>query len=345
MASIFKINLGGTNYDLAGITPLATTGTSSTATAFVVTFQSIGELTDGLALFITNTKVNSAANCTLNVNSLGAKGIYLSNNGTRLSTEWPLNMTGLFVYSSALNNNAGGWIFVTGLNTDINVQQNAAISTNGNYPVMLGGTTATTAITGTLNKSSSLTYNPSTGALSASSFIGDGTSITNISADKVTLQLTGDVTGSVTANNSITTTLKTTGVTSGTYGFNSSTSLSSNATFVVPNFQVDAKGRIVWAQSQELTMPNITTPPEYSSATPPMDGAGSAGTNNRYYAAANHQHPSDTTRVAKNGDTMTGVLTCASSTLYSTKQARNIYILADGSSPSGGANGDVALFY
>lgn len=62
------------------------------------------------------------------------------------------------------------------------VCQNAVTTTAGSYPVMLGGTTATTAITSTLNKTDSLTYNPSTkllqaGALGVISGIGYTTTL------------------------------------------------------------------------------------------------------------------------------------------------------------------------
>lgn len=51
-------------------------------------------------------------------------------------------------------------------NTDTKVTQAAVITTSGSYPVMLGYSTATTSVTNTLNKSSKLLFNPSTGALS-----------------------------------------------------------------------------------------------------------------------------------------------------------------------------------
>lgn len=50
-------------------------------------------------------------------------------------------------------------------NSDINVKQLAAITTSGAYPIILANSTATTEVTGTVNKSSTLTYNPSTKAL------------------------------------------------------------------------------------------------------------------------------------------------------------------------------------
>lgn len=72
-------------------------------------------------------------------------------------------------------------------NTDTKVTQAAAITTNGNYPVLLAYSTATTAVTDTVNKSSTLLYNPSTGTLSATKFSGNGNALTNINAVQLTL--------------------------------------------------------------------------------------------------------------------------------------------------------------
>lgn len=59
-------------------------------------------------------------------------------------------------------------------NSDTKVTQSAVITTNGNYPVILGNSTATTAVTGTVNKSSKLLFNPSTGNLSIGTSGTDG---------------------------------------------------------------------------------------------------------------------------------------------------------------------------
>ena len=50
-------------------------------------------------------------------------------------------------------------------NSDTQVTQAAAITTAGAYPIILANSTATSAITGTVNKTSTLTYNPNTKAL------------------------------------------------------------------------------------------------------------------------------------------------------------------------------------
>lgn len=52
------------------------------------------------------------------------------------------------------------------------VEQKAAITTDGEYPVILSATTDTTAITDAVNKTSTLKYNPSTGVLTAPTFQG-----------------------------------------------------------------------------------------------------------------------------------------------------------------------------
>lgn len=70
----------------------------------------------------------------------------------------------------------------TSVNTDTNtnVTQAAAITTNGNYPLLLGYSTATTAVTNTVNKTTTLNYNPSTKALTTGNIVlssGYGTTL------------------------------------------------------------------------------------------------------------------------------------------------------------------------
>lgn len=57
-------------------------------------------------------------------------------------------------------------------NTDTKVTQNAAITTAGEYPVILAGSTDTTEMTGSVNKSAGLKFNPSTGVLTVSKIAG-----------------------------------------------------------------------------------------------------------------------------------------------------------------------------
>lgn len=76
--------------------------------------------------------------------------------------------------------------------TDQNVLQNAAISSNGSYNVLLGGSANTAAQTGAVNKAGGLTYNPSTRVLSTTTFQGalNGNAAT---ATKATQDASGNV--------------------------------------------------------------------------------------------------------------------------------------------------------
>lgn len=76
--------------------------------------------------------------------------------------------------------------------TDQNVLQNAAISSNGSYNVLLGGSDNTTVQTGAVNKAGGLTYNPSTKVLSTTTFKGalNGNAAT---ATKATQDASGNV--------------------------------------------------------------------------------------------------------------------------------------------------------
>lgn len=76
--------------------------------------------------------------------------------------------------------------------TDQNVLQNAAISSDGSYNVLLGGSDNTTVQTGAVNKAGGLTYNPSTKVLSTTTFKGalNGNAAT---ATKATQDASGNV--------------------------------------------------------------------------------------------------------------------------------------------------------
>lgn len=76
--------------------------------------------------------------------------------------------------------------------TDRNVLQNAAISSDGSYSVLLGGSANTTVQTGAVNKAGGLTYNPSTKVLTTTTFKGalSGNAAT---ATKATQDASGNV--------------------------------------------------------------------------------------------------------------------------------------------------------
>lgn len=64
-------------------------------------------------------------------------------------------------------------------NSDTKVTQAAAITTNGAYPILLGYSTSTSSLTNTVNKASTLTYNPGTGLLYTSHLMIGGRAFTN----------------------------------------------------------------------------------------------------------------------------------------------------------------------
>lgn len=148
-------------------------------------------------------------------------------------------------------------------NTDTKVTQSAVITTAGEYPIILGYNTATTAVTNTVNKTSTLTYNPNTKILTAPTFKGALTGNADTATkfkDAQSVTLTGDVTGTVSsqAGWSLATTLANSGVTAGSYGLSSNVTPSYGETFNVPYITVDSKGRITAASTKTVKLPAET---------------------------------------------------------------------------------------
>ena len=139
-----------------------TCSTGAGTAAKVVTCASYSSLTAGTIIFVkfSNTNTAAVANLTMNVNSKGAKNIKCLRNGSiqNLPAAGYLvaNETYMFWYDGTQ------WVTIVDYNNDTQVTQAAAITTAGAYPVILANSTATTAVTGTVNKTSTLTYNPST---------------------------------------------------------------------------------------------------------------------------------------------------------------------------------------
>ena len=90
------------------------TDSTSTTTAFVVNATGVTALTDGLILCIKNTISASASGCTINVNNLGAKSIWLSEANSACTTQWKANTTYLFVFDYTNDR----WVMQTGRDTD-----------------------------------------------------------------------------------------------------------------------------------------------------------------------------------------------------------------------------------
>ena len=108
---------------------------------------------------------NTAQNPTLNVNGTGAKNIYYQNGQiTTGSLDYagyanrPMN----FMYDGTQYRFIGWGV---DSNSDTKVTQAAAITTSADYSIILAYSTATTAVTNTVNKTTTLKYNPGTQAL------------------------------------------------------------------------------------------------------------------------------------------------------------------------------------
>lgn len=94
---------------------------TSTATAFTVTIAGITELYDGLCILVKNNVIASKADCTLNVNGLGAKRIHYSTAlNTQITTQWTATMTAMFYYDSTRNSSAGAWVMFYGYDSNTN---------------------------------------------------------------------------------------------------------------------------------------------------------------------------------------------------------------------------------
>src|SRR5574344_275014 len=88
---------------------------------------------------------------------------------------------------------------------------------------------------------------------------GNASTATQFSANK-SVTLTGDVTGTASSNAgwSVATTLANSGATAGTYGPTADVTGNNNATIVVPQITVDAKGRVTAVTTKTLTCKNNT---------------------------------------------------------------------------------------
>lgn len=94
---------------------------TSTATAFTVTISEITTLYDGLCILVKNNVVASKADCTLNVNGLGAKRIhYNTAANSQITTQWTATMTAMFYYDSTRNSSAGAWVMFYGYDSNTN---------------------------------------------------------------------------------------------------------------------------------------------------------------------------------------------------------------------------------
>lgn len=271
MAEINKIKVGDTDYDIHAayadivLEQYIGYGTCDTAAATAAKVITIADtnwtLKTGSIVSVKFTYTNTAKNPTFNVNGTGAKKVWAN---TALITTGNLSYAGYANRISMYMYDGTQYVFqgwTVDSNSDTKATQKAAITTAGEYPVILGYSTATTAVTNTLNKTTTLKYNPSTQILTAPNFkgalTGNADTATQFSA-ATTVALTGDVTGTSAASKkgwSVPTTLAASGVTAGSYGPSANASPAHGSTFSVPYLTVDAKGRVTAASTKTITLP------------------------------------------------------------------------------------------
>lgn len=131
--------------------------------------------------------------------------------------------------------------------TDINVKQSPSTA-DESREVLFAGNTGNTETNGTVGKSNKLYFNPSTGALTATSFSGS--------------MAASNLTGSIDAAR-----LPNSGVTANSYGPAAGGTLTYGGTFDVPYVTVDKYGRLTAGSTKTFTMPVQYTHPTYTSKT------------------------------------------------------------------------------
>lgn len=83
--------------------PWGVIDSSSTSTNLISTVDGISELRDGVCIILYNDAVSSEEGCTLNVNNLGEKPIYVFYDDTsRAATFFNVGKTCMFVYDSSM---------------------------------------------------------------------------------------------------------------------------------------------------------------------------------------------------------------------------------------------------
>lgn len=203
-----KRTIAGVEFDGTGnITWFGTCSTAAATAAKVVALTGF-KLVTGAEVTVKFTVTNTASNPTLNVNGTGAKAIRY-NNAAISASSLQANKVFRFAFDGTY------WQFVGYIdsNTDTKVTQTVT-TTNDEYPLLMTNTADATATrTEGARFGTKITANPSTGAITATSFKGAVTG-TASAASKLatarTISLTGDATGSASFDGSANASIKTT---------------------------------------------------------------------------------------------------------------------------------------
>lgn len=116
-------DISGTTYDLKDslarqIIPWGVVDSTSTSTVFTATVPSITELKNGTVCIIMNNKVTSATGCTININNLGAKPMYMPTAAaTIVTTQFAVNYVWMLIYNE-VRISGGCWDMCALFNTN-----------------------------------------------------------------------------------------------------------------------------------------------------------------------------------------------------------------------------------
>lgn len=187
MGNVSKINDGNTIHDIIAKTGRglirATMESTSTSTAFVASADGVTELYNGLTIVLKNTVVASASGCTLKLNTLDAKRIWLSQSNSYCTTHFAKNQTYIFIYDAT---NAR-WELQQGRDTDANTWR--GIKVNG------------TAILGTSPLSGPINFVAGTNVTLTSTALDDQYDVNISASDNTKVSKSGDtMTGNLTVN-------------------------------------------------------------------------------------------------------------------------------------------------
>lgn len=201
MSSTDKTKLNNTNIAYA----TCSTAGDTAAKVATISGNTNWTLSAGSMVSIFFSSTNTASNPTLNVNSTGAKKIYF---GASQITTGNLSYAGYASRVLTFMYDGTQYRFVSwGYDTNTFVTQTAR-TTNGNFPMLLRGTSAgTSTTTNGVTFATAITANPSTGTITATKFVGDGSELTALSAANIsagTLPVGRGGTGATTAKAALT---------------------------------------------------------------------------------------------------------------------------------------------
>ena len=133
---------------------------------------------DGLTVIFKVGIAGISDGTTLNINNLGAKACYLRGT-TKVTTHYAVGTMVIFTYNATTDA-----FYSSDYDANSSVTQTVR-TTNGNFPLLLRGTSAgTTTTTTSTTFGTKMTANPSTGNISAASFTENGTLLSNKYAPK-----------------------------------------------------------------------------------------------------------------------------------------------------------------